>query len=362
MTSGPSPLWYATRATGVVALVLLTAVVVLGVAGTARFATPRWPRLVTAGLHRNLSLLAVAFVAAHVLTTVLDSYAPIGWISTVIPFTSPYRTLWLGLGTVAFDLLLAVVVSSLLRVHLGYPAWRAVHWLGYASWPVALWHGLGTGTDSKLSWLLALDAASVIAVAAALVWRMSLPGTRVTVGTRLLLSAAVPVATLVFVLVGPLRPGWAKRAGTPESILAGNVGPATSATPGSSATPGPAAAPAGLANGTFTGHVTRSDGPGTSEITITVTCVTSTRPAESLVVTLQGTPDGAGVALADGTVSVGAVGTEPSYRGQVTGLDGQQIQADLEGPGESRARALITLAVTGSSATGQLTIVSGGGE
>src|SRR5258708_4028582 len=125
MTAGPSPLWYATRATGVMALVLLTATVVLGVAGTARLATPHWPRMITAQLHRNLSLLAVAFVAAHVVTTVLDPYAPIGWISAIVPFASPYRTLWLGLGTVAFDLLLPVVVPSLLRAPPGYPPPRA---------------------------------------------------------------------------------------------------------------------------------------------------------------------------------------------------------------------------------------------
>jgi len=109
MTAGASLLWYATRATGVVALVLLTATVILGVAGTARFAAARWPRMLTAGLHRNLSLLSVAFVAAHVLTTVLDRYAPIGGISVIVPFTSPYRTFWLGLGTVSCDLLLAVI-------------------------------------------------------------------------------------------------------------------------------------------------------------------------------------------------------------------------------------------------------------
>jgi hypothetical protein len=134
MTAGPSPLWYATRATGVMALVLLTAAVVLGVAGTARLATPRWPRVITARLHRNLSLLAVAFVAAHVLTTELDPFAPVGWVSAVVPFASSYRTFWLGLGTVAFDMLLAVVVTSMLRARLGYRAWRAVHWLGYTCW------------------------------------------------------------------------------------------------------------------------------------------------------------------------------------------------------------------------------------
>lgn len=225
MTSGPSPLWFATRATGVIALVLLTATVVLGIAGTARFATPRWPRLLTSGLHRNLSLLSVAFVAAHVLTTVLDSYAPIGWAAAIVPFSSPYRTLWLGLGTVASDLLLAVVITSLLRVRLGYRSWRAVHWLAYASWPVALWHGLGTGTDSKLPWLLALDALGVTAVACALFWRLSLARRAPSLAARILVCAAVPAATAVFAIAGPLHPGWAKRSGTPQTQLAASFRP-----------------------------------------------------------------------------------------------------------------------------------------
>jgi Ferric reductase like transmembrane component len=360
MTAGPSPLWYATRATGVVALVLLTATIVLGVVGTARFETPRWPRVLTAGLHRSLSLLTVAFVAAHVLTTVLDSYAPIGWISAIIPFSSPYRTFWLSLGTIACDLLLAVVITSLLRVRLGYPAWRAVHWLSYASWPVALWHGLGTGTDSRLPWLLVLDAACMIAVVGAVFWRLSLTGNRLTVAARLLLCAAVPVATAVFGLAGPLRPGWARRAGTPPPILAGNVGPARSSS--APAAPGHSATPAMLADGSFTGHVMRTAGPHAGEITIQATCVTATHPAESLVVTLQGAPDGAGVDLSDGTVSVGSAGAAPSYSGPVVGLDGHELVAALRGPGGVRARATITLDVAGSAASGQLIVAKGDGE
>ena len=117
----------------------------------------------------------VAFVGVHVLTTVLDTYAPIGLISVVVPFTSAYRPLWLSLGTIAFDLLLALVITSLLRARLGYRGWRLVHWFAYLAWPVALWHGLGTGTDSRLPWLLALDAAAVAAVACAVWWRLSLP-------------------------------------------------------------------------------------------------------------------------------------------------------------------------------------------
>src|SRR5580704_8783114 len=234
--SGPSLLWYATRATGVVALVLLTGAVALGIAGASRLESRHWPRVVTAGLHRNISLLVVAFVIVHVLTTVLDSFVSISITAAVIPFSSGYRTVWLGLGAIAFDLILALVITSLLRSKLSYRAWRAVHLLAYASWPVALWHGLGTGTDAKLPWLLALDTACVLLVAGALLWRLQLmaPGT----ARRLAVSAtiAIPAATIVFVAVGPLRAGWAARAGTPVALLSGGAGTArgqvaTAATP-----------------------------------------------------------------------------------------------------------------------------------
>jgi methionine sulfoxide reductase heme-binding subunit len=351
MTTGPSPLWYATRATGVVALVLLTATVVLGVAGTARFATPGWPRMITAQLHRNLSLLAVLFVAAHVVTTVLDPFAPIGWISAVVPFVSPYRALWLSLGTVSFDMLLAVVVTSLLRARLSYGSWRAVHWLGYACWPVALWHGLGTGTDSKLPWLLALEAACVVAVALAAGWRLSLGRPRPGLATWLLACAAVPVATVVFVAVGPLQPGWARRAGTPVALMAGR------AVPASATGPAAGASAAALADGSFSGRAARTRDAG--DVTITVTAQTGASGQQGLVITLRGAPDGAGVTLTDGTVSVRPAGTASAYSGPVVQLDGHRLVADLRGPGGTAARAKITLFIRGARATGTLTIARG---
>jgi sulfoxide reductase heme-binding subunit YedZ len=216
-SSPPSPLWYATRATGVVALILLTATVALGVAGTARFSAPALPGLIRAGLHRNISLLAIAFVAAHVITTVLDPYTSISIVSAVVPLTGSYRPFWLGLGAVAFDLLLAIVVTSLLRSRLSQRTWRSVHWLAYVSWPVALWHGLGTGTDTRLSWLLALDAACLLAVIAAVWWRLRLarPGRQRAIG--LAATGLLAIATIVFAAVGPLQPGWSSRAGTPHA-------------------------------------------------------------------------------------------------------------------------------------------------
>src|ERR1700739_4646739 len=88
---GPSPLWYTARATGVVALILLTITVALGVAGTARLSTELLPGIVRSGLHRNVSLLTVAFLVVTVLSSVLDPYAGIQLASAILPFSSAYR-------------------------------------------------------------------------------------------------------------------------------------------------------------------------------------------------------------------------------------------------------------------------------
>lgn len=211
--------WYTTRATGVVALLLLTATVALGVAGTARFSTRQLSGVVRSGLHRNLSLLTVAFVATHVVSTVLDSYAGIGIISAVIPFSSPYRPLWVSLGAITFDMLLAIIVTSLLRTRLPYRIWRCVHWLAYACWPVALWHGLGSGTDTRLSWLLMLDGFCILVVAGAVLWRLRLTGPGAVRSAGIMATTTFMVATVAFVTIGPLQAGWARRAGTPAKLL-----------------------------------------------------------------------------------------------------------------------------------------------
>lgn len=212
-------LWYLTRATGIVALVLLSGTVVLGVLGTARTATERWPRVVTAGLHRNLALTSIAFVAVHVATTVLDSFVSISLAAAFVPFASGYRPLWLSLGAIASDLLLAVLVTSLLRDRLSHRVWRAVHLLVYVSWPVALWHGLGTGTDTKVSWVLVITIGCVLVVAMAIWWRLSLARSRTLRTTGLLALAVFAAITAIFVVAGPLQPGWPARAGTPPGLL-----------------------------------------------------------------------------------------------------------------------------------------------
>jgi predicted ferric reductase len=165
--------WYASRAAGLVSLVLLTATLLLGIAGTTRAGTRRWPRFAVAALHRNLSLLAVAFVGLHIATAVLDGYVPIRWLDVVVPFLSAYAPFWLGLGAVAVDLLLAVAVTSLLRVRIGLRTWRVVHLSAYACWPLAVVHGLGVGgADSTTGWVLVLTLGCIAAVGIGLVRRL----------------------------------------------------------------------------------------------------------------------------------------------------------------------------------------------
>lgn len=164
-------LWYASRATGVVCLVLLSVVMVIGILVNQQGRLPGLPRFAVLGLHRNLSLLTVAFVVVHVLTAVADSFVSISLAAAVIPFASAYKPLWLGLGAVSLDLMAAVIVTSLLRRHIGRRSWRLVHWLAYASWPFAVLHSLGASTDLREGLFRDLAIACIAAVVAAAAWR-----------------------------------------------------------------------------------------------------------------------------------------------------------------------------------------------
>jgi predicted ferric reductase len=168
-----SVLWYATRGAGAVTLILLSGVVILGILSRLRVEGAGRPRFLTTGLHRNLALMTLVFLALHIVTAVVDPYTNLGWGAALIPFSSYYRTFWLGLGVIACELLLAIVVTSLVRAYIGHDAWRLVHWLTYAAWPVAVVHGLGTGTDTWSGWMLAITALCIAAVGTALVVRVT---------------------------------------------------------------------------------------------------------------------------------------------------------------------------------------------
>jgi methionine sulfoxide reductase heme-binding subunit len=166
-------LWYATRATGLAAMVLMTATVVLGLTTARRAGNAKWPRFIQQDLHKRISLLTVVFLLVHILTSVLDSYVNIGWAAIVVPFTSAYDRFYVGLGAIALDLMIAVVISSLLRSHINAKVWRAIHWVSYVSWPVAMAHSIGTGTDMRLGWVDGLVGLCCLVVVSTATWRFA---------------------------------------------------------------------------------------------------------------------------------------------------------------------------------------------
>ena len=163
--------WYLMRASGVITLVLLTCVFVLGIATTKRWRGRSLPGFAVVSLHRSISLLAVAFLGVHIVTAIVDPYAAVGIAAVVVPFVAGKSAFWVGLGAVSLDLTLALIVTSLLRARIGLRVWRGVHWAAYLSWPLALFHSLGMGSDTGALWLRAIGAVCVASVVAAVAWR-----------------------------------------------------------------------------------------------------------------------------------------------------------------------------------------------
>ena len=164
--------WYTIRATGVVALILLTVTTVLGLLSASRARTPRWPAFAQVELHKRATMLALVFLGIHIVSSVVDTYVHVGLLSAFVPFMSSFKPLWTGLGTVAVDLLAAVAISSALRQRIAPQLWRGLHWLAYACWPLAMAHALGSGTDAGQLWMDAIAAACTVAIAASLTWRI----------------------------------------------------------------------------------------------------------------------------------------------------------------------------------------------
>jgi len=334
---GPSVYWYLTRGSGAVALVLLTVSVVIGIAGSMRLSAPAWPRFAIETVHRDVSLLVVVFLVIHIVTSVLDSFAPISLTASVIPFISSYRPLWLGLGTLSFDLILALTLTSLIRRRLGYATWRAVHWFAYASWPVAVLHGIGTGSDTKLAWMLALTALCVAAVVAAAGLRFGrgegTPAALRVPGVALSVIAAVGI--VAFTLIGPLQKGWAKKAGTPSSLLVFAAPVRVSAVrPPAPATGTPGATPAPRPfSAVLSGRVSQRSAPGGGLVDLALHLVGPI--SGRLRVRLAGSPiPGGGLSMTGSQVDLLLGPSAGSLlAGTITSLQGSDFIARVTGAG-----------------------------
>jgi sulfoxide reductase heme-binding subunit YedZ len=352
-TAGPTAYWYLSRGTGVVALVLLTISVGLGIADQRHWRPPGWPRFVLDAVHRNVSLLVLAVLAVHIGTSVLDSFAPIRLVDAVVPFVSVYRPIWLGLGALAFDLLLAVLLTSVLRRHFGHRAWRFVHWLAYVCWPLAIVHGLATGTDAKAGWLLALTATCVVVVVFA-TWVRVIAASPEPTGRRTAALASLiigPIALAFWLPSGPLGHAWARRAGTPASLFASAKGTGGGGRPGK----------AGLTvpfRGRLDGRETRGEGAdGLATVDLSMRYGGQAEGAVDVLLEGRALQDG-GIQMSRSRVTLGPRSDPTSYRGRVRQLDGNRIVASVMGP-DSRALRVDMSVVVDQSDSVSGTIAAG---
>lgn len=201
VSSSPA-IWYAARASGVAAYVVLSLVVSLGLGLGGKAQNRRWPRFSLEDVHRFGGLLVGSLIGIHVLTIAADSFLPFSLTQLLVPFTASYRPLWTGLGIAAAELLLALAVTNHYRKRMPYRYWRAAHYLNFAVWTLASLHGLMTGTDRGAPWLAILYGVSVATVLMLLLWRFGgyvLRSPRVA-GAGVVTAVALPL----LILVGPL--------------------------------------------------------------------------------------------------------------------------------------------------------------
>jgi len=363
MTTWSAITWDTARAGGFASYLLLTAAVSVGLVLRNRWQTARWPRLITNELHGYLSLLALVFIAVHVVAVLVDPFTRFGFAEVFIPFASHYRPIWMGLGIVALYLKLAVWVSSRLRARIGFRTWRAIHTLAYGVYLAATVHGLGTGSDTRTAWAPAIYASSILLVGGLTARRLLVPVSARETPRPMLAAfgAAVVVSVAIWSSIGPLASHWGARAGGEQGNrrAAGRLGVARALPPIPS---GEVATPFGAR---FVGRVTiRSAEERDSETeesdsetgesdpeTIRIDGALHGSTRDHLEIYLRGVPlETGGIALQQSRVRMGT--TTPLYQGQIVGLRGSDLVASVQST-TRRVRLLISLSLAGDgSVTG----------
>jgi methionine sulfoxide reductase heme-binding subunit len=207
LTSSPID-WYAARAGGIVAYVLLSVNVGLGLAMTGKKSMKHWPRFALEDVHRFAGLLTGTFLVVHIVAVAIDAYLPFSIVSLVVPLTATYRPIWTAMGIVAAELLLALAVTNHYRnTKLSYAFWRRAHYVNFAVWGAATLHGVGSGTDRSTPWMLAIFAVAVGMVCGLTTWRVLRRAQRAPQTLRLWPVAAslAGVVMIASLGLGPLR-------------------------------------------------------------------------------------------------------------------------------------------------------------
>jgi len=331
--------WDTARAGGLVSYVLLTASVSLGLTLRNRWQSSRWPRLVTNELHGYVSLLALVFIAVHVVAVAIDPFTHFGLAAVLVPFASHYRPLWMGLGIVALYLLLAVWVSTRLRRRIGHRLWRRIPVLAFAVYGAATLHGLGTGSDTRTAWAVGLYATSVGLVGTLLAIRLIAPAGRDARPRPLaaFASAVAVTAAAAWSLSGPLAPGWSLRAGgaTARAAIAHPHLPRAARR----------SRPSAVVHVPFTaryaGRLTVDPMNDQGRVTVRIDGALSGATRDHLEILIHGIPlEDGGVAMEQSRVRMGT--TTALYHGEITSLSGSRLVAALRSTNQ-RLRVDVTL-------------------
>lgn len=348
-------LWYLSRATGIVSLLLLGVIVLLGIATATKMTPKGFGKLVGPDLHRRLSITTVGFIAVHVVAAILDPFVAVGIGASLVPFVSKYRPLWVGLGTVGLDLILVVVATSLIRHRLNHGIWKKIHYLSWVIVSLVLFHALGTGSDTQVKLVEIVYVGFILAIGLAGILRVLsengfTSSKKAIAGLGLL---GIPLLLLVWATQGPLRIGWAKSA-TSFSLLP-NIKPASSGFSTSSSSVNQPGTGANI--GSFTLPVS-----GNMSGTLVQSQTNSGIAILTLRGTVEGTPDAIAVQL-NGSVQEGSLVLESStaylgtntkpnlYTGTVSRASGSTLILALTGPSGSIG-ARMDVAISGNSFSG----------
>ena len=152
---GPDPkaYWYLSRGSAFVALSLLWLSMALGLLITNKVART-WPGVpVSFALHEFISILGLGFAIFHALILLGDNYIGYTLVQVLIPFSSSYEPIWVGIGQAGFYAIMIVTLSFYVRSHIGQKTWRSLHYVSFLAYLIALLHGITAGSDTSLTWV-----------------------------------------------------------------------------------------------------------------------------------------------------------------------------------------------------------------